>query len=115
MIKRLIKEGKEALVTKWVNSQIEDYGIVTELKIDTVNKLVRTELLLKGEKETFKVAFYDYEIKKIENDTYVYIKNIKTEREWLDLLITNYIDTLLPGKRIILPNNLVKNIVKLLL
>ena len=115
MIKKLIKEGKEAIVTKWVNSQIEDYGTVSELEIDTSNKIVSIELLLKGEKEAFKVTFINYEIRKKENETFVYIKEIKTEREWLDLLISRYIDSLLPQKRIKLPNNLVKNVVKLLL
>jgi hypothetical protein len=35
MIRKIIKEGKEALVMKWLNSKIEDYGAITELEIDT--------------------------------------------------------------------------------
>ena len=115
MIKKLIKEGKEALVAKWVNSQIEDYGIISDLEIDTLKKIVCINLQLKGEKETFKVTFINYEIKNVEDETFIYIEEIKTEREWLDLLLTRYIDNLLPQKRIKLPNNLVKIVVKLLL
>ena len=66
-------------------------------------------------KETFKVTFINYEIKNVEDETFIYIEEIKTEREWLDLLLTRYIDNLLPQKRIKLPNNLVKIVVKLLL
>ena len=53
MIKKLIKEGKEALVAKWVNSQIEDYGIISDLEIDTLKKIVCINLQLKGEKRDF--------------------------------------------------------------
>ncbi len=115
MIRKIIKEGKEALVMKWVNSKIENYGTIKELEIDTSKKLVRAELLLKGETAAYKICLCNYELQKVEDSTFVFIEQIITGREWLDLLIQNYLEKILPGKKIELPNSLVKNIVKLLL
>lgn len=115
MIKRIIKEGKETIVMKWLNSKIEDYGTITELEIDTVRKQVCAELFLKGEANAYNVCFCDYQLQKTENSTFIYIAKIITGREWLDLLIQNYFENILPGKRFKLPNKLVENIIKLLL
>lgn len=115
MIKKIIKEGKEALVTKWLNSKIDDYGKIIELQINKDEKLVSAEILLKGESETYKICFCDYALLKYDETSYIYVDKIKTGREWLDLLLLNHLQELLPGKKVELPNNLVKKIIKLLL
>jgi hypothetical protein len=99
MIRKIIKEGKEALVMKWLNSKIEDYGAITELEIDTSNKLVKAELLLKGETAAYKICLCNYELQKVEDSTFVFIERITAGREWLDLLIQNYIEEILPEKK----------------
>ncbi len=115
MVRRLIKEGKETIVMKWLNSKIEEYGSITELEIDTIKNKVSAEILLKGEISVYKVCFCNYKLQKVEDSMFIFVDKIITGREWLDKLIQKYFEKILPGKRIELPNNLVKNIVKLLL
>lgn len=115
MITSFFKYTKEALVSRWINSKIRDYGSVSSLKIDTNRQMVRINVLLKGEDTDLALTIENYKILNEQDGTYFYIEKIISSREWVNILINNYLETILPENRIKLPNRIVKSIVKMLL
>lgn len=76
-----------------INSKIETFGNIRDINIDTVDKNISAELLLKGETETVKIYFSQYEILEIEDKTYFKFNSLSTTKEWLNVLLQNYVLT----------------------
>lgn len=70
-----------------LNHLYGDFGEVVNLKIDSENKKLFVEVLLKGEKETVWLEVINYELNEAEDKTYLKFSEIKASREWLDLLV----------------------------
>lgn len=73
----------------YANNKIEEYGEMVNLRIDSKNKNIELEILLKGEKESISVNIDRYEVIQKDNSTYIKFKNISASREWITVLINN--------------------------
>ena len=76
-----------ALTKKYVNSKLKGYGEMVNLKVDSKNKKIELEVLLKGEKESIFINFEEYEVVRKDDSNYIKFKNVSASREWLEVLI----------------------------
>lgn len=105
----------EFLVKKYVNSQIKDYGEMLNLNIDSQNKNITIEVLLKGEKENIKVHINKYEIVSKGNNKFIKFNNISASREWIETLIRNIIIPEYAPKKVIEIDSKYASILELLI
>ncbi len=86
---------------KFVNDKIKEYGEMVNFKIDSKNKNIELDVLLKGEKENIIVKIENYEIVSRDGSTAIKFKNASASREWIEVLIHNYaIPSFAPKKMI---------------
>ena len=76
------------------------------LKLDSKNKTIEFEVELKGEKEPLKVYVNEYVVSEEDGKYYLYAKDIKTSREWINIVAENY----LKGEKIEIPEKIAKMI-----
>jgi len=79
------------LLKKYINNLIDEYGEMVNLRIDSKNKKVSLNLLLKGEKENILVDIEEYEVIKKSDRTFIKFKRISSSREWIETLVSNII------------------------
>ena len=79
-----------AVVKKIVNKKIEEYGTVVNLQINTMNKNILLEALLKGEKENITIRLEGYEIIHNPEGSVIKFKNVSASREWIDVFLLKY-------------------------
>jgi predicted nucleic-acid-binding protein len=72
---------------------------VVNFRIDSDNKNIKIELMLKGESDTLFVEIPKYQILEVDGKVYIDIYEIKTNREWLNIVIETY----LKNKRVEVP------------
>ena len=89
---------------------MRDYGQITSLEIDSGDKTLHVEVLLRGEKEPIRVEILRYEISTQGERPCFIAREIKTSREW----ITTLAEQQLIGRPIPLPPQLSGLIAKLL-
>ena len=77
------------LAKKFVNNFIRDYGEMVNLKVDSKNKNIELEVLLKGEKESIFINIEEYEVIHNDDSNYIKFKNMSASREWIEVLIQN--------------------------
>ena len=82
-----------------VTKLIGDYGKMMEFKFNPDKKQIYAKLKLAGEKEPIVVEITDYELKKVNEKSFVNIKNAHADREWINILIRD----VLVGKNIPVP------------
>ena len=78
------------IAQKIINDNIKEYGKMVNLKIDTENKKIELEVLLKGEKESIVINIENYEIVDKNDSKYIKFSKISASREWIEVLINNY-------------------------
>lgn len=81
--------GLSKLALVYANKKIKEYGEMVDLRIDSKNKNIELEILLKGEKENIIVRVDKYETIKKDDSIYIKFKNISASREWITVLINN--------------------------
>ena len=75
-----------------INSQIEKYGKVTELSLNSKSKSLSLSLALKGETSELEISIERYILSQ-KNDTYsIQVQGIQTSRIWLSALSKEYIE-----------------------
>ena len=77
------------LAEKFINNIIKEYGKMVNLKIDSKNKNIELEVLLKGEKENIFINVEKYEIVSKDGSIFIKFKNVSASREWIEVLIHN--------------------------
>lgn len=91
----LLNQGKDlalsATVKKIINMKIKKFGEVSFLALDSQNKTMELEVLLKGEQELLKAKVHKYSIENREEQYYLVIHNVETSREWLNLVLEEYL------------------------
>jgi|SRR6266850_5464980 len=80
---RLIESTAPAVLNETL---MRPYGRITSLKIDSLEKTLRLEALLRGEKESICVDVLAYEIVQRNGQTSFIAKKIKTSRAWITTL-----------------------------
>jgi hypothetical protein len=73
------------------------------LSVDSKDKSINIELMLKGETEKLIVTVSKYQITEIDGKTFINIDSLSTNREWLNIVIETY----LKDKRVEIPEKFV--------
>jgi hypothetical protein len=89
---------------------MREYGQITSLEIDSRDKSLHVEVLLRGEKEPIRVEIQRYEISTLNERPCFIARKINTSREWITTLANNE----LIGRPIPLPSQLSGLITRLL-
>jgi len=80
----------ETLAKNFVNNNITEYGEMVNLKIDSKNRNIELEVLLKGEKENILIKIEKYEAVSKDDSNVIKFKNVSASREWIEVLIHNF-------------------------
>jgi hypothetical protein len=103
-------KATSTLLKTFANSLVADYGRLDNIDLDSSSKNINISMFLKGEKENISIEIADYEVVKSKNQNFIQLHNVKTSREWLNIVLDKYfID-----RRIEIPKSYI-GIVKLLL
>jgi hypothetical protein len=94
----------------YANQHIQKYGHMTNLQIDSVTRTIHFEILLKGE-TTPVTGSAKYEPKLDGEKKLLEFTEIQTSREWINLLIQDFLKT----RVIELPEGIPTTVAKLLL
>ncbi|MHC1738985.1 MAG: hypothetical protein AB9882_13345 [Ignavibacteriaceae bacterium] len=86
-LRRLQNYPFEAKLKSEINSLLNKYGEVLNIKIDSVNNQISADVLLKGEKENIQIIVKDYSF----GDDYLEFSEIIASREWIQLIIDNIV------------------------
>ena len=89
-----------------INLKIKEYGEMLKLNLNSQEKTIELEVMLKGEKEPLKVYVNEYVVSEENGKYYLYAKDIKTSREWINIVAENY----LKGEKIEIPEKIAKTL-----
>jgi len=106
MFKSLKDKALSKAIISGINLKIKEYGKMLKLNLDSTNKTIELEIMLKGEKEPLKVFVNSYEISEEDGKYFLYAKDIKTSREWINIIAENY----LKGEKIELSEKIAKTL-----
>lgn len=67
------------------------FGNMTSLQINSKTKTIQLDLELKGETTPIKIAISRYELTEEGGKTYLCLGEINTSREWINVLLANYL------------------------
>ena len=95
-----------ALFKAAINPFIKQYGQIISIKIDSTNKAMSLEVMLKGELQPLKIELYEYKFIEDGSGFYLEVKRVGANRYWIDSLVEMY----LTGKRFSLPREFSKPI-----
>jgi hypothetical protein len=94
------KDGAvEAAGKAFINQQIEKFGVVTKLQLDSRQKSISAELALKGEASPVVIRVDSYEVLQRADGTYIAIRSVHASREWISALLSE----LLVGRQFGIP------------
>ena len=69
-----------------INSQIEDYGKVQSLRLNSKTKSIDMEIMLNGELELLKVHIAKYELTETAGRSQLRVNGVTTSRAWINKL-----------------------------
>jgi len=95
-----------ALFKAAINPFIKQYGQIISIKIDSTNKAMSLEVMLKGELQPLKIELYEYKFIEDVSGFYLEVKRIGANRYWVNSLVEIY----LTKKRFSLPREFSKPI-----
>lgn len=78
-------------VRLWFNQTHKRYGNMTSIQIDSTAKSIHVELDLKGETAPLAIDVKSYELLTESGETLIEIGDIVTSREWLNILIADFL------------------------
>lgn len=96
MKRSLISRTKDAALRKallhFLKPHFERYGEVSHLEVNTRDKVVAAEVLLKGEPSPFIISEARYRIERRGDESWIIFYGIKVSREWAQ----NFLDDQFP-------------------
>jgi hypothetical protein len=96
-----LKETVLGLALKaFLNHEIEPFGRVRELAIDTNRKTMRAEVDLKGEPSPISIEVGAYELNETNGVVHIAFQNVITSKEWITGVLNKYV----VGRPFPLPN-----------
>ncbi len=90
----------EACVKGLVNNEIQKFGQVTELRINSQQRTVTAQLALQGEPSTLELHAGSYEVLQENGQTFISFRDFRASREWVGLVLNQY----LAGRRFRVPD-----------
>lgn len=104
-IRNLARQGKDLAVSKALETMgqrhVERFGTIVKAHLDSTNREIRLELLLKGETEPVEVHIRGYEIVAEGDRRFLVARDIEVSREWMAALAREY----LAGRRFEIPGS----------
>jgi len=79
-------------IKTYLNFKFKKVLKVLELKFDPKNDKIYLSLQLKGENEPLIVNIDKFELIEKENKKYLKLSNIKTNKEWLNIIVEQFVD-----------------------
>jgi len=74
-----------------INKQIEAYGKILSLNLDSKQKSITMEVMLEGEMEALGIHIDEYELKETNGQHQLIIKGVKTSRVWINTVASAYL------------------------
>ena len=90
----------EASAKSLINQKINGIGRVTELQIDSRQKTISAQMVLKGETAPISINIGAYELVQENGVTCISFKGFTASREWISALLNRY----LTGHKLQVPN-----------
>jgi hypothetical protein len=81
----------EAAIKSLINHEIEKFGVVTELAIDTNKKTMRAELDLRGEASRIWINVGSYELSEKNGEIHITFQNVTASREWIAAVLNQHV------------------------
>ena len=75
-----------------INTQIEAYGKVQKLNLDSKKKSIDLEVILDGELEAFYVHVDNYELTEIDGRHKLKVNGVTTSRAWINRLASAHLE-----------------------
>jgi hypothetical protein len=103
-----LNNAKDRILAKGAKAQfnklIEGYGAVLDFQLNTVNRSLSVELLLRGEQTPIEIHVHEYTLSTVEGKSVLQIdgRKINTSREWLSQLFHKQVG----DKPFVVPDNL---------
>jgi len=76
-----------------INYKLKGIGKMLNLNIDSKNKKINLEVMLKGEKEPFSISINKFDILEENGKYYITIVNIDASREWINIVTEKFYKT----------------------
>ena len=75
-----------------INTQIEAYGKVQKLNLDSKNKRISMDVMLEGEREALSVHVDNYELIETDGLHQFKLNGITTSRAWINTVASTYVE-----------------------
>ncbi len=103
----IFTEKKDRIVSKglqtFANLLINDYGKIISFAVDSKNRTITLNALLKGEKEDLKIIINNYSIISDNKNTFLKFDSLWTSREWLNVFFDKNRANVLENNKIKIP------------
>jgi len=83
--------GSSFAFERLLQNKIERYGRMLNLSIDSKLKTIHIEMVLKGEKDPTTIIVHEYALQTEGTQTFITVKKAAASKEWLDLLIKDFV------------------------
>jgi hypothetical protein len=83
--------GASVAVEKWLGRELEEYGELKRIEINSREKRLELDILLKGETQTVHLRVDQYELIEREGKAALLVKAVTASRPWLQSLLQNYL------------------------
>ncbi|HOX58887.1 MAG TPA: hypothetical protein P5205_16685 [Candidatus Paceibacterota bacterium] len=81
----------QTAIKAYINQEIADFGVVTELAIDTSKRAMRAELELKGETSHIVISVEEYELSDQGDGVQLALRRVSASREWITAALRKYV------------------------
>ena len=105
VMKKVKDSFLSSIIRRVLSTKIEDYGEIVSFSIDSNDKNIIAEVMLKGEKDTLTIKISQYSILDLGNKKYFTFGDLHTSREWLTILIQEYLARFSQDRRIEIPHD----------
>jgi hypothetical protein len=102
--------GTSALLEHAVNKPMAPYGKIMDISLNSREKKITLQVLLKGESEVTSLTVEEYDLVEESDQTFLIVKKAIVSKEWLNVLVQEF----LIGKKFPLPSKYAR-IIKLAL
>lgn len=104
----IFKKKKDKIISNalqsLVNILIDDYGKLIDLAVNSKDKTILLNVLLKGEKEVLNIIFSNYSIITERKNSYLQFDKISTSREWINVFCDKKLSEILRENKIQIPS-----------
>lgn len=77
----------------WVRQKFAQFGSMLSLEIDSRKRTIQMQVQLKGEQEPIHIHVHQYRLIEEDGTTFLEFAGLKTSREWMDLVIGEFLQS----------------------